>query len=93
MIAMLRDIHDNAGVSPPGGWTALPSPAAPQVAYAPANDGAVGRFVFDPQASGDMVPPPARDDDTDRMFKSPRSSPGLCVHCPGSSVPRGSYQA
>jgi hypothetical protein len=71
MIAMLRDVYEDAGVSPPGGWTALPSPAAPQVAYAPANDGAAGRFVFDPDASGDMVPPPARDDDTDRMFKSP----------------------
>ena len=70
MIAMLRDVYVEAGASPPAAWTEIPAAAVPQTVYTPSTDADDTRFVFDPDASGFMVPPPARGDDTDRMFKS-----------------------
>lgn len=71
MILMSQEVYANAGVSAPAGWTALPSAAVPQTAYREMATSGAKTFEFDPDASGDMVPPPAQDDDADRMVKSP----------------------
>jgi hypothetical protein len=71
MILMMKEVYADAGKSPPAGWTALPSAAAPQTVYKEATVSATKTFIFDPETSGFMVPPPARDDETDRMMKSP----------------------
>jgi len=71
MILMLQEVYANAGVSAPAGWTALPSAAVPQTVYREMATSGAKTFEFDPDASGDMVPPPAQDDDADRMVKSP----------------------
>ncbi|MGH3921836.1 MAG: hypothetical protein ACRDTT_02990 [Pseudonocardiaceae bacterium] len=71
MILMLEDVYARASESPPAGWTALPVASVPQTVYNEATVDGAKTFVFDPDASGFMVPPPARDDDIDRMMKSP----------------------
>jgi hypothetical protein len=77
MILMLRDVYANAGATPPAGWTALPDAAAPQTVYNEATAAETKTFVFAPDSSGFMVPPPARDDDIDRMMKSPTFQSGV----------------
>jgi hypothetical protein len=77
MIAMVRDVYEQAGAAAPKGWADLPAPATPQTVYAEETDAGGTRFVFDANASGFMVPPPARDDDTDRSFKSPSFLTGV----------------
>jgi hypothetical protein len=77
MIAMLRDVYAEAGATPPAGWTAIPAAAVPQTVYVSSTEAGETRSVFAPDASGFMVPPPARDDDTDRMFKAPSFLTGL----------------
>jgi hypothetical protein len=70
MILMMQEAYVNAGKSPPVGWAALPSTDVPQTVYKEAIVAGAKTFVFDPDASGFMVPPPARDDEIDRMMKS-----------------------
>ena len=77
MIQMLQEAHAQAGVTPPRGWTALPSTDVPQVVYTEQTVPGARVFVFDPEASGSMVPPPARDDAVDRMMKSSAFLNGL----------------
>lgn len=71
MILMLKDTYARAGASPPAGWTDLPEAGVPQTVYREQTEAGNKTFVPDPTASGFMVPPPARDDATDRMMKSP----------------------
>jgi hypothetical protein len=71
MILMMKEIYADLGKSAPAGWTVLPTADVPQTVYKSATVSGAERFVFDPEASGFMVPPPARDDETDRMIKSP----------------------
>ena len=71
MILMVEEVYADAGKTPPAGWAALPGADVPQTVYKAATVSGAERFVFDPDASGFMVPPPARDNDTDRMMKSP----------------------
>src|SRR5687768_2208634 len=77
MIAMLREVYAKAGATPPAGRAAIPAAAVPQTVYVPSTEAGETPHVFAPDASGFMVPPPARDDDTDRMFKSPSFLSGL----------------
>jgi hypothetical protein len=77
MIAMLRDVYADAGGSAPAGWPVIPAPATPQTVYRRFPDDGDPGFHLDPGASGFMVPPPARDDDTDRMLKSPAFLTGV----------------
>ena len=70
MIAMVREVYDAQAATAPAGWTALPAPATPQTVYTDSTSPAGTRSVLDLNASGFMVPPPARDDTTDRLFKS-----------------------
>ena len=70
MILMLEEVYSQAGKTPPAAWTVLPAANVPQTVYKAANASGTETFVFDPDASGFMVPHPARDD-TDRMMKSP----------------------
>ena len=69
MFLMLKDAYGQTGAPPPTGWTALPGAAVPQTVYE-ATDSGTRTFVFAPDRSGFMVPPPARADDVDRMMKS-----------------------
>jgi hypothetical protein len=71
MLHMLREVYAGAGATSPAGWTDLPAADAAQMVYREATVPAAKRFVFDPDASGFMVPPPAGDDPIDRMIKSP----------------------
>jgi hypothetical protein len=71
MIRMLHEVYAGAGAVPPAGWTDLPAATTPQMVFRESSDSGSRRFVFDPGASGFMVPPPARDNANDRMFKSP----------------------
>jgi hypothetical protein len=73
MILMMEEVYANADKSPPAGWMALPNADVPQTVYKEATVSGTKTFVFDPDASGFMVPPPAHDDETDRMMKSPAS--------------------
>ncbi|HEX2298490.1 MAG TPA: hypothetical protein VHH34_08245 [Pseudonocardiaceae bacterium] len=77
MILMMREVYAQADKSPPAGWTALPGSAVPQTVYQETDDAGEKKFVFDPEASGFMVPPPARDDATDRLLKSPTYLSGV----------------
>ena len=77
MILMLKDVYDKAGVSAPAAWAALPPAAVPQTVYNEATSDGKKSFVFAPDNSGFMVPPPARDDDLDRMMKSPTFLSGV----------------
>ncbi|MDQ3922835.1 MAG: hypothetical protein M3309_02720 [Actinomycetota bacterium] len=77
MILMMKEVYDNAGKLPLAGWTALPRADVPQTVYKEATISGAKTFVFDPEASGSMVPPPARDDETDRMMKSPAFLSGV----------------
>ena len=77
----LKEVYDNAGKLPLAGWTALPSADVPQTVYKEATVSGAKTFVFDPEASGFMVPPPARDDETDRMMKSPAFLSGVMRPC------------
>jgi hypothetical protein len=77
MILMLKDAYGNAGQSPPAGWTALPAAGVPQTVYNEANVSGSKTFLFAPDVSGFMVPPPAREDDGDRMLKSPSFLSGV----------------
>lgn len=70
MILMLKDVYADAGAQSPAGWTALPAAAAPQTVYDEVPASEPKTFAFVPDSSGSMVPPPARDDDADRMMKS-----------------------
>jgi hypothetical protein len=76
MIAMVGDVYGKAGATPPAGWTAIPTAAVPQTVYVPGAETGQS-FVFAPGVSGFMVPPPARDDDTYRMFKAPAFLSGV----------------
>lgn len=61
MIRMVHEVYDKAGKSRPGSWSQLPPVDAPQFAYKEADDPAsptVKTFVYDPDNSGVMVPPP-----------------------------------
>jgi hypothetical protein len=64
MIRMLHEVYDRAGKPRPTSWTQLPPANAPQFAYRevpdPANP-AVKTYVYDPDSSGVMVPPPTAD--------------------------------
>jgi hypothetical protein len=77
MILMMKEVYADAGKSPPpSGWTNLPNADVPQTVYKPATGSDGDAFVFDPDVSGFMVPPPLRDDGStparnDRMTKSP----------------------
>jgi hypothetical protein len=71
MILMMKEVYAHAGKSPPTGWSALPGADVPQTVYDEATVSGARTFAFDPDASGFMVPPPARDDDLDRLMKSP----------------------
>lgn len=77
MMLMLSDVYAKAGASPPAGWTALPGAAVAQTVYDEAAASETKTFLFAPDSSGFMVPPPARDDDTDRMMKSPSFLSGV----------------
>jgi hypothetical protein len=77
MILMLKDVYANAGTAPPTGWRSLPGPGVPQTVYNEVTGPDGKTFVFAPAASGFMVPPPARDDDVDRMMKSPSFLTGV----------------
>ena len=77
MIRMLNDVYTKAGGTPPAGWTALPGAAVPQTVYNEATSSGTKTYVFAPDSSGFMVPPPARDDETDRMMKSPTFLSGV----------------
>jgi hypothetical protein len=77
MIAMVREVHQQAGATAAKGWTDIPAPATPQTVYREKTDSNGTRFVLDADASGFMVPPPARDDDTDRSVKSPSFFTGV----------------
>lgn len=77
MILMLEEAYAGASESPPAGWTSLPAAAVPQTVYEEETVAGVKRFVFDPDASGYMVPPPARDSEFDRMMKSPAFLSGV----------------
>jgi hypothetical protein len=60
MIAMVRDIYQEAGVPAPTGWSTLPSADAAHFVYAETPDPVKpGQkiFTYDPTASGFMVPP------------------------------------
>lgn len=71
MVLMVAEVYAKADKSPPAGWAALPGAAVPQTVYNETTASGAKKFVFDPEASGFMVPPPARDDETDRLLKSP----------------------
>jgi hypothetical protein len=61
MIRMVHDVYDTAGKPRPAAWTQLPPANAPQFAYKEASDPAnpaVKTYVYDPESSGVMVPPP-----------------------------------
>jgi hypothetical protein len=61
MIGMLHEVYDAAGKPRPRSWTQLPPANVPQFAYkeAPSSaDPALRTFVYDPDNSGVMVPPP-----------------------------------
>jgi hypothetical protein len=77
MILMMKEVYAKAGKSPPAGWTALPNADVPQTVYKEETVSDAETFVFDPDASGFMVPPPARDDEIDRMIKSPAFLSGV----------------
>src|SRR5215218_7315425 len=62
MILMLKEIYAKSGASPPAGWTALPAAGVPQTIYNEATVSGAKTFVFAPETSGFMVPPPARND-------------------------------
>jgi hypothetical protein len=61
MIRMVHEVYDKAGKPRPTSWAQLPSADAPQFAYkeaaAPTNP-TVKTYVYDPENSGVMVPPP-----------------------------------
>lgn len=61
MIRMVHEVYDRAGQPRPASWTQLPPANAPQFAYRevldPANP-ALKSYVYDPDNSGVMVPPP-----------------------------------
>ncbi len=77
MILMLQEVYAKAVKSPLAGWTTVPSADVPQIVYKAATNSGAGSFVFDPESSGFMVPPPARDDEGDRMVKSPAFLSGV----------------
>ena len=61
MIRMVHTVYDNAAKPRPIAWTQLPPANAPQFAYKEASDPAnpsVKTYVYDPDNSGVMVPPP-----------------------------------
>lgn len=61
MIRMVHEEYDKAGTPRPTSWAQLPPPGAPQFAYKEAVDPAnpaVKTYVYDPDNSGVMVPPP-----------------------------------
>ena len=61
MIGMVNGVYDQADKPRPIGWTQLPSANSPQHAYKEASDPAdptVKTYVYDPNNSGAMVPPP-----------------------------------
>lgn len=61
MICMVREVYDKAGKPHPKSWIQLPPFNAPQFAYKEAVDPAdpkLKTFVYDPDTSGVMVPPP-----------------------------------
>jgi hypothetical protein len=64
MIRMVHDVYDKAGKPRPTSWKELSTAGAPQFAYREApdpNNPAVKIFVFDPENSGFMVPPPTQE--------------------------------
>ncbi|HEU4407726.1 MAG TPA: hypothetical protein VFS43_20850 [Polyangiaceae bacterium] len=77
MILMLRDVYARAGKPAPQGWSALPAADVPQTVYKEATASENKTFIFDPDASGFMAPPPARDDEDDRLMKSPSFLSGV----------------
>lgn len=77
MILMLKDAYVQSGIPAPGGWPALPAAPLPQTTYSETTRPEGKTFVFAPERSGFMVPPPARDDDVDRMMKSPAFLSGV----------------
>jgi hypothetical protein len=70
MVQMLGETYSAAGQTAPAGWRTLPASSVPQTVYNEATVDGSKTFVFEPDASGFMVPPPARDDG-DRYPKSP----------------------
>jgi hypothetical protein len=61
MIRMVHDVYDKAGKPRPTSWAQLPPFGAPQFAYKEAADPVnptVKTYVYDPDNSGVMVPPP-----------------------------------
>lgn len=79
MIVMLREAYAGAGRTAPVAWAGLPAAAAPQTAFKQVMVEGRRTFVFAPELSGFMVPPPNRDDETggDRMLKSPHFLNGV----------------
>jgi hypothetical protein len=77
MILMLKDVYAAAGQAAPAGWTELPASNVAQMVYKAATPAGTTGGVFDPEASGFMVPPPRRDDEIDRMMKSPAFLSGV----------------
>ena len=64
MIAMVHDIYQNAGAPPPQGWKTLPGANTPQFVFVETDDPqAPGKktYVYEPAASGVMVPPATPD--------------------------------
>jgi hypothetical protein len=64
MIRMVHEVYDKAGKPRPIAWTQLPPANAPQFAYKEASDPAnpgVKTYVYDPDNSGVMVPPPTKE--------------------------------
>jgi hypothetical protein len=64
MIRMVHEVYDKAGKPRPTSWKELPTASAPQFAYREAPDPTNHSrkiFVFNPENSGFMVPPPTQE--------------------------------
>jgi hypothetical protein len=64
MIRMVHEVYDKAGKPRPTGWKELPAHGSPQFVYREARDSTnpeLKIFVFDPENSGFMVPPPTQE--------------------------------
>lgn len=61
MIRMVHEVYDKVGKPRPTSWVQLPPAGAPQFAYkevADTADPSIKTYVYDPDNSGFMVPPP-----------------------------------
>lgn len=57
MIAMLKDVYQTQGKTPPAAWDRIPGPIVPQYNYQPQGSAPGIIYQYKPTDSGEMVPP------------------------------------